>query len=553
MTTTTGNQITPDQPSPTTERPRRRRQALRVAGGLAAAGAALFLGACSASGPSQAAKHIAPSSAQRTASFPGIPGVSPHTSTAPNVGSQPQGPVTFTEYNYGTPSTYQLTVEDLVRQGPFVRLDVGIGCRTVNGCSDSSDFNVGGADYNNDSNTLDAVNLVDPNGKTTYAPVADAQGHPLSSLLPDTIPAGTTQRAWVTFPAPPTSVRSVTIQFPEGRFELFDVPVPATSTNWYPQAKAAPFSQPATSTSTTNLRLPTYDLTSSSVPGLVGRSTTGDQTTVTLSTDVLFDFNSAQLSPAAGTAISQVASAIDQSGQGTVVVTGYTDNIGDPSYNQTLSQQRAQAVVEALQAKATGSSVNYQAVGMGDADPVAPNQNTDGSDNPAGRAQNRRVTISYMVSSSSQASPPATPPTPPAPSPSANGVTYSLTLPYQEGQETYQVTADGTRADGPFTVLHATVTCERSDYSSGCNTGQDFVNPNSSSSNDANTADGLQLIDQTKATTYETVEAGGVPVSSTLPSNLPVGASVPVWVWYTPPAGDHLAVQLPGGGPVIQT
>ncbi|XQD08713.1 hypothetical protein ACM720_02655 [Neisseria sp. LNP16475] len=36
---------------------------------------------------------------------------------------------------------------------------------------------------------------------------------------------------------------------------------------------------------------------------------------------------------------------------------------------------------------------NYQTEGLGAANPVAPNANDDGSDNPEGRAKNRRVEI----------------------------------------------------------------------------------------------------------------------------------------------------------------
>jgi outer membrane protein OmpA-like peptidoglycan-associated protein len=38
-------------------------------------------------------------------------------------------------------------------------------------------------------------------------------------------------------------------------------------------------------------------------------------------------------------------------------------------------------------------AANVTAKGFGEDNPVAPNTNTDGSDNPAGRALNRRVTI----------------------------------------------------------------------------------------------------------------------------------------------------------------
>jgi len=41
--------------------------------------------------------------------------------------------------------------------------------------------------------------------------------------------------------------------------------------------------------------------------------------------------------------------------------------------------------------EAKGLHQNYQTEGLGAANPVAPNANDDGSDNPEGRAKNRRV------------------------------------------------------------------------------------------------------------------------------------------------------------------
>ena len=51
------------------------------------------------------------------------------------------------------------------------------------------------------------------------------------------------------------------------------------------------------------------------------------------------------------------------------------------------------AVQAALAPLAPGAT--FQSTGKGAADPVAPNTNPDGSDNPEGRARNRRVTITF--------------------------------------------------------------------------------------------------------------------------------------------------------------
>ncbi len=72
-------------------------------------------------------------------------------------------------------------------------------------------------------------------------------------------------------------------------------------------------------------------------------------------------------------------------------VYGHTDSISDEAFNLQLSQERADAVSAEL--KKDGVSAILDATGYGESKPVAPNENADGSDNPSGRALNRRVEI----------------------------------------------------------------------------------------------------------------------------------------------------------------
>jgi DNA-binding response OmpR family regulator len=76
-----------------------------------------------------------------------------------------------------------------------------------------------------------------------------------------------------------------------------------------------------------------------------------------------------------------------------ILVDGYTDSIGSADYNLGLSRRRAAAVQQALRAALAGAP-RIVTTGHGEADPVAPNTQ-NGHDNPAGRAQNRRVVISF--------------------------------------------------------------------------------------------------------------------------------------------------------------
>ena len=73
---------------------------------------------------------------------------------------------------------------------------------------------------------------------------------------------------------------------------------------------------------------------------------------------------------------------------------GHTDSWGSDAYNDRLSHQRAEAVRDFLEQRYPNLRGRVRAVGRGEREPVAPNE-IDGRDNPAGRAQNRRVEIEF--------------------------------------------------------------------------------------------------------------------------------------------------------------
>ncbi len=74
-----------------------------------------------------------------------------------------------------------------------------------------------------------------------------------------------------------------------------------------------------------------------------------------------------------------------------VSIDGYTDSVGAETYNQQLSQRRAQAVVDMLVNTYGIEASRLKAVGYGEANPVASN------DTAEGRAENRRVMASLEV------------------------------------------------------------------------------------------------------------------------------------------------------------
>jgi outer membrane protein OmpA-like peptidoglycan-associated protein len=120
---------------------------------------------------------------------------------------------------------------------------------------------------------------------------------------------------------------------------------------------------------------------------------TGKSLSMNLSGDVLFDYEKATLKPAAEEALKKVAVVLSQFPESTVIVEGYTDAKGKKSVNMELSRERATAVKDWLVKNGGVVSANISAKGFGEDNPVAPNKNPDGTDDPIGRAKNRRVAI----------------------------------------------------------------------------------------------------------------------------------------------------------------
>ena len=114
---------------------------------------------------------------------------------------------------------------------------------------------------------------------------------------------------------------------------------------------------------------------------------------VDLSGDILFDFDKTDLKPAAEETLSKLAQIIRAKRTGRVRIQGHTDAKGNDEYNQRLSKRRADAVKQWLAAKGGIPPAVMEARGFGKTRPVAPNTKPDGSDNPEGRAKNRRVEV----------------------------------------------------------------------------------------------------------------------------------------------------------------
>jgi OmpA-OmpF porin, OOP family len=107
---------------------------------------------------------------------------------------------------------------------------------------------------------------------------------------------------------------------------------------------------------------------------------------VTLSDDILFDVDEAELKPGGMQQLARVAEFLREHPDRNVLVEGHTDSTAPDEYNLALSQRRANAVEEFLIAQGV-EPTRIAAIGYGEQLPIATN------DTAAGRQANRRVEI----------------------------------------------------------------------------------------------------------------------------------------------------------------
>ena len=104
-----------------------------------------------------------------------------------------------------------------------------------------------------------------------------------------------------------------------------------------------------------------------------------------------FPQGGAALDGEARTALDRLA-ANPATGKGRIVLRGHSDSDGDDEANRRMSRKRAEAVRDYLVRKGLAAA-RIRVIALGETRPVAPNARPDGSDDPVGRARNRRVEI----------------------------------------------------------------------------------------------------------------------------------------------------------------
>ncbi|MET9711095.1 OmpA family protein [Nocardiopsis alba] len=121
----------------------------------------------------------------------------------------------------------------------------------------------------------------------------------------------------------------------------------------------------------------------------------GDQETIALHSDNMFEVDEAEPTDEAAETIRQAAASLRENlAEGTeITVIGHTDGTGDDAYNQNLSQERAEAALALLESE-LGDGFSLSTEGRGSDELLA---EEGGDDDEEARARNRRVELFYEV------------------------------------------------------------------------------------------------------------------------------------------------------------
>jgi len=225
--------------------------------------------------------------------------------------------------------------------------------------------------------------VLDSANRKKYEVLRDQRQEPLCSeslvlqgQVGDVIEPGGAMTMWAKFAAPPDSTKTISVHVP------FSPPfdnVPVTGTGG-----ASTSAGSSVAGAVVGLDAALKDLNA---------KVTDAEIRIDLAADVLFDFDKAEIKKDAEASLQNLVTVIKANPRAQVTIEGHTDSKGADAYNQALSEQRAASVKQWLVAngKVDGGAISTR--GWGKTKPVTHNTKPDGSDDPEGRAKNRRVEI----------------------------------------------------------------------------------------------------------------------------------------------------------------
>jgi outer membrane protein OmpA-like peptidoglycan-associated protein len=226
------------------------------------------------------------------------------------------------------------------------------------------------------------VSLFDPAAKRKYPLLKDTEGYFQAQPLTVKMDGGRFIHDWrkttlvsLTFQAPPDTVQRADLLLPQF------LPIEALTIEGLGRAGTGGV---AAAGKTLGLEGALKELKA---------EVTATAITIDLAADVLFDFDKAAIRKEAEPSLQNLATVLKANPAAAVAIEGHTDAKGADAYNQTLSEQRAASVKQWLVTNAQLSGANISTRGWGKSKPVTHNAKPDGSDDPEGRAKNRRVQV----------------------------------------------------------------------------------------------------------------------------------------------------------------
>jgi outer membrane protein OmpA-like peptidoglycan-associated protein len=115
-----------------------------------------------------------------------------------------------------------------------------------------------------------------------------------------------------------------------------------------------------------------------------------DTVKILFPSNLMFGFNSATISQEVMPSMHRLANALNKFNHTAVLITGYTDSVGNEAYNDKLSGERADTAKSTLVQYAVLSE-RIKTWGMGKRYPIASNESEEG------RAKNRRVEFIILL------------------------------------------------------------------------------------------------------------------------------------------------------------
>lgn len=111
--------------------------------------------------------------------------------------------------------------------------------------------------------------------------------------------------------------------------------------------------------------------------------------------NIYFEYDEFTLADTTFATLDKLAENLIKNPKVIIELAGHTDANGKDEYNMVLSQKRAESCVKYLIDKGVNPA-QLVPKGYGESKPIAPNTNDDGTDNPAGRAMNRRTEFKVL-------------------------------------------------------------------------------------------------------------------------------------------------------------